>query len=45
MTTHSNQKAETQLSNSYLSNFQVALTNWYLWQIEQSKQRQKRHKT
>lgn len=41
MVTHSRQKNEPQPASSYLSNFQVALTNWYLWQLEQAKARQK----
>jgi hypothetical protein len=45
MAANSTQKNELELSGSYISLFQVALTNLYLWQMEQTKNKQKRHKT
>ncbi|MBX2894819.1 MAG: hypothetical protein KF763_05230 [Cyclobacteriaceae bacterium] len=44
MAANSTQKNELQLAGSYVSLFQVALTNLYLWQMEQTKNRQKRTK-
>jgi hypothetical protein len=44
-TTHSTQKPEAQLANSYASHFQIALNNLYLLQIEQIKNRNKRPKS
>ncbi len=44
MTTPSSQKPEAPLASSYASQFQVALSNWYLLQIEQIKKRNKRQK-
>ncbi len=45
MTTQSNQKSNTPLAGSYASNFQIALTNWYLLQIDQTKRRKRRDKS
>ncbi|MCW5910092.1 MAG: hypothetical protein KIT62_03405 [Cyclobacteriaceae bacterium] len=37
MITPAKNQPEAQMAISYLNHFQVALNNWYLWQLEQKK--------